>query len=158
MNTFWTAGLRAGNRVQTCGFLVSGIMRKKLKVISMDGYYLCFIYSSIQFVESLLYTKHGSIYWKLVQNSRITGLLGSRGFRNDITIHSYECLLTCWLKHYVSKCYSKCPVRGRCIVGPRERSECLEGDGGLVLLGMDLQRRKHLFYGLKELLADFTLG
>lgn len=43
-------------------------------------------------------------------------------------------------------------------MGPRERSECLEGDGGQVILGIDLQRRKHLFYGLKELLADFTLG
>lgn len=43
-------------------------MRKKPKVISMHSYYLCFIYLSIQFVESLLYTKHGSIYWKLVQN------------------------------------------------------------------------------------------
>lgn len=78
-------------------------MRKKLKVISMHSYYLCFVYLSIQFVESLLYTKHGSIYWKLVQHSRIAGLLGSIGYRNDITIHSYECLLTCWLKDYVNE-------------------------------------------------------
>ena len=156
MNTFWRAGLRAGNRVQISGFLVSGIMRNKMKFISMRGYYLCFIHLSIQFVESLLYTRLGSIYWKLVQNYRIAGSLGSIGFRNDITIHSYECLLTCWLKEYVNECCGKCPVIGRCKVGPRERCECLEGDGGQV--GMNLQRRKHLFYGLKELLADFTLG
>lgn len=67
----------------------------------MHSYYLCFIYLSIQFVESscvqsmVLYTEVGTEF-----DSK---LVRSIGYRNDITIHSYECLLTCWLKDYVNE-------------------------------------------------------
>lgn len=43
-------------------------------------------------------------------------------------------------------------------MGPEKDLSALKEMVGQVLLGIDLQRRKHLYYGLKELLADFTLG